>query len=146
MAPEEYQVGFGNYIPNQEGWPYTLPDEVSTCIRLHCLGDGGFDIEWLIAQRDIDIPEELNLETATKRMVEKFRFVHRPMKFSEAALKVFSSYSVYFNITVHTSREEEDVDGGASYGARPWKLGMFAAALTLWDIQWRQHNCDPPPS
>ena len=59
------------------------------------------------------------------------------MELDEEAKGAFLSYSVYYNVLVKKSRDEMDADTGAENGIGPWKLGMLACALLLWDILWK---------
>ena len=44
--------------------------------------------------------------------------------------------SVHGNARTEAARDSGDADAGAEWGAAPWKLGMLAAALFMWDVMW----------
>ena len=75
-----------------------------------------------------------------EKMASMFMQGHRNVRMSEDAEKRFTSYQTYFNISVFQAREVSDIDGGATLGICPWKLGMLSAALGLWDILWDQRE------
>ena len=128
------------FFPNSNGWPYTLPDGVSTCLRFRRSEDGSSQAEWSIAVRDVEIPDEFRLDMAAKRLTETFAEEHRRLKFSDEAQKLFKSYQAYFNILVAEARNNGDIGQGAQMGACPWKLAMLSSVLMLWDISWEQQD------
>ncbi|CAE7254019.1 unnamed protein product [Symbiodinium natans] len=123
------------FFPDAVGWPYTLPDGVVTKLRFRQTPDGP-QPEWSMADRDVDVPPELELRPAAQRLTEIFEQEHRVLEFSESGKQLFKSYSCYFNIMVAQAREDGDVGQGAQMGACPWKLAMLA--LALWDLAWQQ--------
>ena len=137
----EPQTSFRNgFFPDREGWEHTLPDGVVTHIRLRETSNGNFEPEWLLAKRDIKIPAEYDPVVQAEKMASMFMQSHRNVRMSEDAEKRFTSYQTYFNISVFQAREVSDIDGGATLGICPWKLGMLSAALGLWDILWDQRE------
>ena len=111
-----------------------LLDGVKSFIRLRKI-DNGFGLDWLLAMRDLKIPEDCDIEVANDRMFDLFTASHRIVDSCDGAKKKFASLAAYFNIAVHQSREQDDVGTGASHGPCPWKLPILAASLTLWGIQ-----------
>ncbi|CAE7510378.1 unnamed protein product, partial [Symbiodinium necroappetens] len=121
-----------------------VPRVLLDSLRLNCLespekaaGDGP-QPEWSMADRDVEVPPELELRPAAKRLTEISEQEHRVLEFSESDKQLFKSYACYFNIMVAQSREDGDVGQGAQMGARPWKLAMLSSALALWDLAWLQ--------
>eukprot|EP00972_Heterocapsa_arctica_P028488 4190943-Heterocapsa_arctica.AAC.1 len=64
---------------------------------------------------------------------------HRVMILSDDASASFQSYNCMYNVKVKQARDSNDSDSGAEWGIAPWKLGMLAASLFLWDILWGTH-------
>ncbi|CAE7248230.1 unnamed protein product [Symbiodinium sp. CCMP2592] len=126
------------YFPDTDGWKYVLPDGVATRIRFRRRNDDDIVAEWSMAVRDIDIPEEYNLEAAASRLADAFELDQRELRFTDDANLAFQSYSAYFNILVAQARQDEDIGQAAQLGCCPWKLGMLSASLALWDIAWQQ--------
>ena len=128
------------FFPNSSGWPYKLPDGVTTFLRFRRAEDGLCQAEWSMANRDVEVPDEFNLGLAATRLTKVFHTDHRVLRFSEEAQKLFKSYQAYFNILVVEARGDEDVGHAAQMGACPWKLAMLSSALMLWDISWEQQD------
>lgn len=128
------------FFPSHDGWPYKLPDGVSTCIRFKEVAAGSFQAEWSMAVRDVAVPDEFRLDMAAERLTEAFAEEHRVLKFSDEAKRLFKSYQAYFNILVAEARTDGDIGHGAQMGACPWKLAMLSSALMMWDISWEQQE------
>jgi hypothetical protein len=137
MSDQEDLQFVDGFFPCKAGWEYALPDGVMTKIRMRETVTG-FQPEWLLANRDIDVPDEYDIEKAADRLILLFGMSNRTIDFTKEAKLTFLSYQAYFNMMVARCRKNGDVDGGASHGTMPWKLGMLSAALMLWDIQWGQ--------
>ena len=140
--PDDIGVEFSEdgYFPDIDGWTYVLPDGVATRIRFRRRDDDDIVAEWSMAVRDIDIPEEYDLEAAANRLADAFELDHRELRFTDDANLAFQSYSAYFNILVAQARQDEDIGQAAQMGCCPWKLGVLSASLALWDIAWQQHQ------
>ncbi|CAK0812504.1 unnamed protein product, partial [Prorocentrum cordatum] len=102
----------------KNGWQIELLDSVRTRLRLH-QGDGSFVAEWLLPDRDVAVPAELDI-------------------------KLFQSYAAYFNIRAKTHRDAGLVDDAASLGACPWKWAMLSAVLALWALMLKQNDAAAP--
>ena len=74
-------------------------------------------VEWLLPDRRIDVPEALQLGTASARLIE-FTSVQpsRTLKFEPRAKDMFDSYSVMFNSRVSVRRKQQDADAAAEEG------------------------------
>ena len=140
LTMDEIVFSEDGFFPNSDGWPYTLPDDVSTHLRFRKLEEDSCQAEWSMAMRDVAVPEEFRLDQAAQRLTQAFAKEHRLLKFSDEAKKLFKSYQAYFNILVAEARQDEDIGQGAQMGACPWKLAMLSAALMLWDISWEQQE------
>ena len=53
------------------------------------------------------------------------------------ARDAFDGFSAMFNIRGHSLRRGKEADKSAEEGIAPWKIGMLAACLLLWDIMWK---------
>ena len=69
--------------------------------------------------------------------------VHRPStrdhnahRMTEAAQDCFDGYSVMFNTRGDAHRRGRCADKAAEEGIAPWKIGMLAACLCMWDTMW----------
>ena len=132
------------YYPSEKGWQITLPDGVRSRLRLCKKEDGDHVVEWLLPDRDVAVPPELDVKLAAQEFVKNFEVPHRQLHFDEKARQLFLSYSTYFNIRVKLHREQCLVDDAASLGACPWKLAMLSSVLALWDLMWHQNGAEAP--
>ena len=48
----------------------------------------------------------------------------------------FDGYSVMFNTRGDAHRRGRSADKAAEEGIAPWKIGMLAACLCMWDTMW----------
>lgn len=124
------------YIPNLNGFEHELPDGVQTHLRMALVG-GVYIPQWALANRRVAMPEDLDIERAAERLVQKCAQVpHRVIDLSPQAQSEFVGYQTLYNIRVKVARDACDADSAAEFGTSPWKLGMIAASLYLWDIMW----------
>ena len=74
-------------------------------------------VEWLLHDRRIDVPEDLRLGTASTTLIE-YTSVQpgRTIHFEPLAKDMFASYSVMFNTRVSVRRKQQDVDSAAEEG------------------------------
>ena len=142
-AAQEETFDPAGYYPHEKGWQITLPDGVRTRLRLRQT-NGDHVVEWLLPDRDVAVPPELDVKAKAQEFVKKFDVPHRQLHFEDKARQLFQSYSTYFNIRVKLHREECLVDDAASLGACPWKLAMLSALLALWDLMWDQNGAEAP--
>ena len=125
------------FVPDEHGYSHELPDGVAIDVRLKLVVNE-YKPEWSIPERDIKIPDEYDIVKHVPAYVENCaRTPHREVDLDDEAKGAFLSYSVFYNVLVKKSRDEKDADGGAENGIGPWKLGMLACALLLWDILWK---------
>jgi hypothetical protein len=126
------------FIPDEIGFQHELPDQVEVNVRM-MLVDGRYKPQWCLPDRDIKIPDDKDIN---KQMPEFIEFcggiAHRALDLDTTAKGTFLSYATYYNILVKKSRDDMDADTGAENGIGPWKLGMLAGALLLWDILWKK--------
>ena len=74
--------------------------------------------EWCLPDRRLDIPEELDILLAAKRLVEfTAKQPHLELGFSEEARERFDSYGVMFNTRSNQLRKGADADAAAEEGA-----------------------------
>ena len=85
----------------------------------------------------IDVPAELDIYKASERLVKQLaRYPHLCLKMEPAAQDYFDGYSAMFNIRGKQLRRYKSADKSAEEGIAPWKIGMLAACLYLWDVMW----------
>ena len=74
-------------------------------------------VEWLLPDRRIEPPQELQLGTASARLIE-YTSVQpgRTLEFHPTAKDLFDSYSVMFNTRVSVRRKNQDADAAAEEG------------------------------
>ena len=77
-----------------------------------------------------DTPEDLVSKAAIHSNVK--------IQLSEEARGYFTSYQAMFSIRVSLIRTSKNAAEGAEEGISPWKLGMLAACLLLWDVMWHR--------
>lgn len=124
------------FYPSPDGIVFDLPDGVATFVRL-VFKNGRYVGQWCIADRAVEIPDDLDMFKAAPVLVnEMAKDPHKKLTMTDEARGKFLSYSTYFNIEVKRARDACDSDTGAEYGTSPWKLGMIAASLVLWDVMW----------
>ena len=96
-------------------------------------------LEWCLPNRKIDIPKELNLFTRCEDLVSTTAVHYNiKMNLSDEARGYFTSYQAMFSIRGAQQRTSKNAAEVAEEGISPWKLGMFAACLLLWDVMWRR--------
>ena len=59
---------------------------------------------------------------------------YTPPRMDDDARDAFDGFSAMFNIRGHALRRGKEADKSAEEGIAPWKIGMLAACLLLWDI------------
>ena len=74
-------------------------------------------VEWLLPDRRLDVPDDLKLGTASARLIE-YTGVQpsRTLVFEQEAKNIFDSYSVMFNTRVSVRRKKQDADAAAEEG------------------------------
>ena len=70
---EELDWSIDGFFPHAQGYEHTLSDGVITNLRLNGRQDG-FHLEWCLANRDIEIPEEFDIEKAQDRLFDAFKW------------------------------------------------------------------------
>ena len=74
-------------------------------------------VEWLLPNRRIDVPEQLQLSAASARLIEYTSVLPgRVLQFEPDARDMFDSYSVMFNTRVSVRRKRQDADAAAEEG------------------------------
>ena len=74
-------------------------------------------VEWLLPDRRIDVPEALQLGTASTKLIEYTSLQpSHTLQFEPQAKDVFDSYSVMFNSRVSVRRRQQDADAAAEEG------------------------------
>ena len=58
-------------------------------------------------------------------------------RMDDEARDAFDGFSAMFNIRGYSLRRGKEADKSAEEGISPWKIGMLAACLLLWDIMWK---------
>ena len=58
-------------------------------------------------------------------------------RMDDEARDAFDGFSAMFNIRGYGLRRGKEADKSAEEGISPWKIGMLAACLLLWDIMWK---------
>ena len=61
-------------------------------------------------------------------------WLHRRM--DEEATDAFDGFQAMFNIRGKHFRRSKSADKSADEGISPWKIGMMAACLLIWDVMW----------
>ena len=93
--------------------------------------------EWSESEGNIKIPQDRDLLLQAKNFIDYCaKEPHRELDIEQEARENFTSYCTFFNIKVKLSRDNDNADEGAEQGTAPWKLGMMAGALLLWDVMW----------
>ena len=114
-----------------------LPDGVSVHVRME-LVSGKYEAQWLIPDRRIDIPDELNVMKAFPDFIKLCaKLPHRVLTMTPTARATFLSFQTLSNVRVKQARDLADADTGAEYGIAPWKLGQLSSALLMWDFLWK---------
>ena len=74
-------------------------------------------VEWLLPDRRIEVPNEYSLTAASTRLIG-YTGTHpgRVLQFERAAKDMFDSYSVMFNTRVSIRRKNQDADSAAEEG------------------------------
>ena len=70
---EELDWSIDGFFPHAQGYEHTLSDGVITNLRLNGR-QTGFELEWCLANRDIEIPEEFDIEKAQDRLFDAFKW------------------------------------------------------------------------
>ena len=52
------------------------------------------------------------------------------------ATDAFDDFQAMFNIRGKHYRRSKSADKSADEGISPWKIGMMAACLLIWDVMW----------
>ena len=60
------------------------------------------------------------------------------------ARDAFDGFSAMYNIRGASLRKGANADKSAEEGISPWKIGMLAACLLLWDLAWKVRLCAQP--
>jgi hypothetical protein len=124
------------FLPDAGGYEYELPDGVPVYVRM-ALGGGQYVPQWCLPQRDVKIPEQFDIHAKVPGFVKTCNQTpHRLVTMDAAAKGAFLSYQTFYNILVKQARDDFDADSGAENGIGPWKVGMIATLLLLWDILW----------
>ena len=83
------------------------------------------------------IPDELDIFKVSERFVEETsKRPHFCRMMTQEAQEWFDGYSVMFNTRGDAHRRGRCADKAAEEGIAPWKIGMLAACLCLWDTMW----------
>ena len=126
--------------PDENGLEHTLPDRCICLVRMTI--NDAFDhyhLEWCLPNRKIEIPEDLNIFKRCEDLVSVTAIHYNvKMQLSEEARGYFTSYQAMFSIRGSLMRTSKNASEGAEEGISPWKLGMLAACLLLWDVMWRR--------
>ena len=140
MPDPEAEILTPAYWPEEGGLQHELPDQCICVVRM-TLNDtfDHYNLEWCLPNRKIEIPPELNIFTRCEDLV-RTTAVHYNVKMnlSEEARWYFTSYQAMFSIRGSQPRTSKNAAEGAEEGISPWKLGMLAACLLLWDVMWRR--------
>ena len=125
------------FVPNCGGFVHELPDGVEVHVRME-LRQGRYVPQWLLPQRDVDIPQAADIAARAPMLVEHCSQVgpHGVLEMTPEAKGRFQSYSTYYNIQVKKARDDNDPDKGAEFGIGPWKLWMLSGCLFLFDLTW----------
>ena len=59
----------------------------------------------------------------------------------DQARDAFDGFSAMYNIRGASLRKGANADKSAEEGISPWKIGMLAACLLLWDLAWKVRMC-----
>ena len=67
-------------------------------------------------------------------------------RMDEEATDAFDGFQAMFNIRGKHFRRSKSADKSADEGISPWKIGMMAACLLIWDVMWdvrlpRHYTC-----
>ena len=67
-------------------------------------------------------------------------------RMDEEATDAFDGFQAMFNIRGKYFRRSKCADKSADEGISPWKIGMMAACLLIWDVMWdvrlsRHYTC-----
>ena len=140
MPNDEDELLTPAHWPDENGFEHILPDRCICLVRM-ALNDSfdHYNLEWCLPNRKIDIPAELNMFTRCEDLVATtaIRF-NVNMQLSEEARGYFTSYQAMFSIRGSLMRTSKNATEGAEEGISPWKLGMLAACLLLWDVMWKR--------
>ena len=124
----------GEYVPSEEGILHELPDGVMVGCRMR-LVCGRYETEWLLPNRDFEIPDHLKMNNFTQRLTDKTSgYPHLQLTMSQEAAARFRSAQTMFNVRCAHFRTSASPDDASEEGIMPWKLGMLAACLYLWDV------------
>ena len=128
------------FWPEECGLQHELPD-LTICVVRMALNDSfdHYNLEWCLPNRAIAIPPDLNIFTRTEDLVRTTALQYNvKMNLSDEARGYFTSYQAMFSIRGAQQRTSKNAAEGAEEGISPWKLGMLAACLLLWDVMWRR--------
>ena len=128
-----------DFVPDGgRGFPHVLPDGVTVPVRMAwSQAVNKFVVQWCLPDRLVAIPDHLDIMKKFPQLIVWCKQVpHRNILLSDEARGTFLSYQTHFNVKVKVARDANDVNLGAEYGAAPWKLGMLAACLLMWDVLW----------
>ena len=124
------------FVPNEVGFNQTLRDGVVVGVRMALVGER-YEPQWSLANRRFAIDEGSRMGDRFGVLVAHTKTqAHRVLEMDPGAVGEFTGICVLYNINVKVSRDACLADDGAEWGTSPWKLGMLAACLVLWDIMW----------
>ena len=114
------------------------------CLRIAICGVAHVRVEWLHDEIDVCTRHILHAAIVDYHICGHRRLgVHRPPtcdhnahRMTEEAQDYFDGYSAMFNIRGDHHRRGRCADKAAEEGIAPWKIGMLAACLCLWDTMW----------
>ena len=121
------------YAPDEEGYAFTLPDNVESRLRYRKQG-AAFVAEFRVANRDFKIPAEHSLETATKKVIAHFSQKGRKLTRSPAAANMLTSLTTLYNVKAACASDRGEDAHAAMWGIAPWKLGIKCGLLVPFDV------------
>ena len=90
-------------------------------------------MEWLLPDRRLPVPAELNITTAADFLVRQTA-IHPGLvlTFTKEAKDAFDSYQVIFNIRCTGHRTRQDADAAAEEGAMHVVSWTYHIGMSLW--------------
>ncbi|CAJ1333125.1 unnamed protein product [Effrenium voratum] len=124
------------YLPSKHGFVLHLGDGVESRLRFWVREEGSHRFklpEFRLPNRDIPMPENLDIATLAKRVINCFEQPNRVLEMTPDAQAVFSGFQASFNVQQSLQRSRDNAAAGR-LGTAPWHLAVLSASKLVWDV------------